>query len=128
MDESVQRESDDYFSSSIELQPSDFHDMNTYKLKDTSCAIVLFYAPWCPHCKNLQDVWKKLSKKLMYINVKSLNCEKYKQLVDKIKTDMPSLIQGYPTIMLYKNGEPQEKYQGERTLSDLTSKTMSFCQ
>jgi thiol-disulfide isomerase/thioredoxin len=124
-------ESKDYFSKSKyvdELTPSDFEDISVWKLKNKKCSIVLWYAPWCPHCKALKETWEDLGKIATFINVLSFNCEKYKGHLSKIQEHVPELVRGYPTIIIYKNGEPDEHYSGERTSKNLLKTCMRICQ
>lgn len=108
-----------YFSGSSfvdELQPKDFDDVATWKLKSKKCTLVLFYAPWCPHCKAVKDVWIQLGKTAGFCDIASFNCEKYSGHLDKIRNDMPNLVKSFPTIIMYKNRNPTEVHSGKRTL------------
>ena len=123
-------ESKSYFSQSKyaeELAPSDFEPLKVWNLKNKECSIVLWYAPWCPHCKALKDIWEQLGKMATFVNVFSFNCEKYKGHLSKIKEDMPELVTGYPTIIIYKKGHPEEQYKGDRTLKNLLKTSMRIC-
>lgn len=111
-----------------ELSPSDFNSVATWKLKNTACTAILFYAPWCPHCKAVKDEWINFGKIATFMDVAALNCEKYAGYVLKIKEDMPYLIGGFPTIVFYVNGEPFDNYQGERTMKKFVKKGMEVCQ
>ena len=71
---------------------------------------VWFYADWCGHCTHMNPHWEEL---------KSNN--KHGVRLAKVRDDyIPRLnnsppVQGYPTILLYKNGNVEEIYQGERS-------------
>ena len=63
--------------------------------------MILFYAPWCGHCKTLMPDWdqlyEKYNKKQMngkVINIVKINCEENEQIAQQYD------IQGYPTIKL----------------------------
>jgi protein disulfide-isomerase-like protein len=78
---------------------------------DKKITVVLFYAPWCPHCKDIMPMWKKLVEKHSSDNkveVKKVNCE------DKPEQAEQNDVQGFPTIIMFKNGK-KVKYEGERT-------------
>ena len=81
--------------------------------------LVLFYADWCGHCKNIKPVWDSASKKISNENVKmvKVNCgednSKHTQIVEKYN------IQGFPTIKLLNNGKVEEDYNGGRSVNDL---------
>uniref|UniRef100_A0A8C7MU06 Protein disulfide isomerase family A, member 5 n=1 Tax=Oncorhynchus kisutch TaxID=8019 RepID=A0A8C7MU06_ONCKI len=87
-------------------------------LKKKKHALVMFYAPWCPHCKNAvphfttaADLFKE-DRKIAYAAVdctKGLNQELCKQ----------EGVEGYPMFNYYNYGKFAEKYNGERGVSDI---------
>ena len=71
---------------------------------------VWFYADWCGHCHQMKEPWNHFEKS----NVHNINLAKIRDdYVPKVNSN-PS-IQGWPTILLYKNGKIVDMYQGERT-------------
>ena len=63
--------------------------------------MILFYAPWCGHCKTLMPDWNRLyekyDKKQMngkVINIVKIDCDANEQIAKQYD------IQGYPTIKL----------------------------
>lgn len=125
------RDSTSFFEGSTtvrELSPKDFDPIATWKLKDKSCTVVLFYCAWCPHCVAVKDEYTKLGKMSGFMNVAAMNCEKHKAHIGKIKSDMPELVRGYPTIIFYSGGEPQEQYMGERTAAEMVKGCMRVCE
>uniref|UniRef100_A0A4W5NP88 Protein disulfide isomerase family A, member 5 n=1 Tax=Hucho hucho TaxID=62062 RepID=A0A4W5NP88_9TELE len=82
-------------------------------LKKKKHALVMFYAPWCPHCKNAvphfttaADLFKE-DRKIAYAAVdctKGQNQELCKQ----------ESVEGYPTFNYYNYGKFAEKYNGDR--------------
>jgi thiol-disulfide isomerase/thioredoxin len=124
------RNSESYFgpkSGVKELTPKDFDEVAVWKLKDNKCSVVLFYAPWCGHCHAFKDAYASLGKKAAFFGVCAFNCEKYKGHMEKIRNDMPGLVGGYPTVVFYKNGQPAETYNDERTVEKLLKACMGFC-
>ncbi|XP_041361948.1 thioredoxin domain-containing protein 5-like [Gigantopelta aegis] len=82
---------------------------------------IKFYAPWCGHCKKLAPVWEELAKTLDYndkVTVAKVDCT-----VSKTVCSIHH-IQGYPTLLWFKNGQVLERYTGPRTLEAL--KTFSL--
>lgn len=81
--------------------------------------LVLFYAPWCPHCKSLMDgegsTWQNLLRK--YAGRKDL-------MIDQVNCDeKPDVatqygIGGFPTIMLFSGGKTFT-YNGDRSLESI---------
>ena len=73
--------------------------------------LILYYAPWCPHCKDLlNNVWPKLKEKFgNAIEMIEYDCDKYKC----------EGIRGYPTIILFKENS-QITYNGRRDFDSLS--------
>ena len=93
-----ERESTSFFSNSRfvkELTSKDFDETELWKLKKNKCCIILFYAPWCPYCKAVKDVWNDLGEKAIFYRVYAMNCQKEQVWVNKVKEDLPSLIPHY---------------------------------
>lgn len=75
---------------------------------------VVFYAPWCGHCKRTMPEFEKLQQsfkgpvKLVAINA---DLEENKEMVQSQK------VQGFPTIRFYPSGMGGkfDEYNGERT-------------
>ncbi|XP_067265203.1 protein disulfide-isomerase A5 [Chanodichthys erythropterus] len=96
-------------SSVSHLGAEDFRE----SLKKKKHALVMFYAPWCPHCKNAvphfttaAELFKE-DRKIAYAAVdctKGQNHELCKQ----------EGVEGYPTFNYYNYGKFSEKYNGER--------------
>uniref|UniRef100_A0A673JZD7 Protein disulfide-isomerase A5-like n=1 Tax=Sinocyclocheilus rhinocerous TaxID=307959 RepID=A0A673JZD7_9TELE len=100
---------DEMPSSVSHLGAEDFREF----LKKKKHALVMFYAPWCPHCKNAvphfttaAELFKE-DRKIAYAAVdctKGQNHELCKQ----------EGVEGYPTFNYYNYGKFSEKYNGER--------------
>jgi thiol-disulfide isomerase/thioredoxin len=72
---------------------------------------VLYFAPWCGHCKNFMPVWDSFKTKHPVKLVK-VNC-------DESGVCKERGVDGFPTMILYKNGKPYQ-YNGDRTIESLS--------
>jgi protein disulfide-isomerase-like protein len=71
--------------------------------------LVLYFAPWCGHCKTLKPEWEKLSKAgIKGVTISEVNADDEKEKAKEAGVD------GFPTIILYNKGE-QKVYSGART-------------
>ena len=117
----------------IELQPDDFNDKASWFLKPRGSlkspvnGMVLFYVPWCGHCSRSKMPFLEAAKASGFCDFYAFNCEKHKNHVNKIRADMPNLIAGYPTIIIYKGGQPGEAYADERTKEAFIASCMKIC-
>lgn len=78
--------------------------------------LVLFYAPWCPHCKSLIEgdgaAWNALSRKYggrKDLTIDQVNCDEKPEIATQYG------IGGFPTIMLFV-GDKTYTYDGDRSL------------
>ena len=74
--------------------------------------VIMFYAPWCIHCKNMIPAFEEAAKlsNVPFVMIEGqhapLSSKKYQ-------------IQGYPTIFGVKPGAPPERFAEQRTTSNL---------
>ncbi|KAK7092122.1 thioredoxin domain-containing protein 5 homolog [Littorina saxatilis] len=79
---------------------------------------IKFYAPWCGHCKRLAPTWEDLAKSFAdnkQVSVSKVDCTVSTGLCTS------QSIKGYPTLVLFNNGEKVDQYQGGRSHEDLKS-------
>lgn len=81
--------------------------------------IILFYAPWCPHCQNFMDkedsIWETFRRKhgnRQDLLIDQIDCDQKPEAATKYG------IGGYPTIKLF-HGDKSYIYDGDRTLESL---------
>ncbi|CAG0917750.1 unnamed protein product [Notodromas monacha] len=82
----------------------------------TGVAFVKFYAPWCGHCKRLAPTWDDLAKKFLgqgNVRICKVDCTEQKSLCDLQE------VEGYPTMLLYKDGKKVKEYDDKRDLDSL---------
>lgn len=78
--------------------------------------LVLFYAPWCGHCKTLKPTWDKLTDSYPEV-VTKINCDEEKEIAEQ------NNIEGYPTIKYFPTGMDGDSidYEGSRNYESLES-------
>jgi len=87
-------------------------------LSDPEAAwFVLFYVPWCAHCKRMAPAWESLALRLRGVaHVAKVDATKDRELSAKWVTE------GFPTMKLFRAGSV-ETYPGERIASDMETWT-----
>lgn len=69
---------------------------------------VLFYAMWCPHCRKMLPIVRKLEKnEQVDLQCFDIEDETHRQLVDYYR------VQVVPLMMVYKTGEQLWRWNGE---------------
>lgn len=71
--------------------------------------LVMFYAPWCGHCKNLEPIWNQVAQSLVDtdIRVGRLDCTRFTSVATEFA------VSGFPTILFIK-GHKTVEYRGDR--------------
>jgi len=101
--------------STLELTDSDFDS----KLADIETALVMFYAPWCGHCKRLKPEFEKSADELLAndppVSLVKVDCtEGGKDVCGRFE------VRGYPTLKIFRNGELSSDYNGPREAAGIT--------
>lgn len=82
-------------------------------LDSNSCILIKFYSPACSHCQHLAPIYEAAA-----TIVAQSDCEVQMAEID-VTTQRQSAekyeIHAYPTIILFVDGEPVERYKGTRT-------------
>jgi hypothetical protein len=85
-----------------------------------SIYFLIFYAPWCGHCKNMKDDVSSIANGLSENGLDdvfcAVNCEKHKEGLDSKDIS----IEGYPTINFVMDGDVK-LYEGSRKPEALLS-------
>lgn len=86
---------------------------------------ILFYAPWCGHCRNVHPEWEKFAKAVEgTIRVGAINADEHKEISSRFG------ISGFPTIKFWKAGkktiDDQEDYKGPRDAKSIQASAMNL--
>ena len=116
----------DFFNDTNKIIPLDVNDFDDdgHIIKTSSFNLstknvcILFYAPWCGHCKMFKPVFIQTAEK-MYperrnIVFAAFDCADNN--IDKLQT---LNILGYPTVILFKNGKKYKVFGGNRSVDGL---------
>jgi len=78
-------------------------------------SFVKFFVPQCGHCLRLKPLWEKLASTVdsSKVTIAELDCKQHGNLCDREK------INGYPSLILYKNGQKAQEYEGKRTVQEM---------
>jgi len=99
----------------LDLVDSDFDS----KLAELETTLVMFYAPWCGHCKRLKPEFEKAGGILLGndppVQLAKVDCtEGGKDTCGKFE------VKGYPTLKIFRNGELSSDYNGPREAAGIT--------
>ena len=94
-------------TSVIQLNKDNF---DTEVIKSNNLWLILFYAPWCGHCKAFHPQFEKLAKSTKGLfKIGAVNCEEERDLAGKYKID------GFPTVLFFGEDKTKtEEYEGDR--------------
>eukprot|EP00331_Platyophrya_macrostoma_P030104 CAMPEP_0176437160 /NCGR_PEP_ID=MMETSP0127-20121128/18439_1 /TAXON_ID=938130 /ORGANISM="Platyophrya macrostoma, Strain WH" /LENGTH=211 /DNA_ID=CAMNT_0017820699 /DNA_START=27 /DNA_END=662 /DNA_ORIENTATION=- len=88
------------------------HD-NFKNVTEAGDSFVLFYAPWCGHCKTFKPTWKQFASQAKgKLTVGMVNCDDHSGICKAYG------VRGYPTALLQK-GDKVYKFRSARTLEQL---------
>ncbi|CAD52646.1 thioredoxin-related protein, putative [Plasmodium reichenowi] len=96
----------------IELNDSNFESLTQLSTGNTTGSwFIKFYAPWCSHCKAMSKTWAQLATELKgKINVAKID------VTLNSKTRKRFKIEGFPTLLYFKNGKMYDYKNHDRSL------------
>ncbi|XP_071942391.1 protein disulfide-isomerase A5-like [Antedon mediterranea] len=87
-------------------------------MKKKKHALVMFYAPWCGHCKKAKPEFQQAAAKFednSKVSFAAVDCTEAKDVCSQFE------VSGYPSIKFFNYGKLTQDYQGGRTEVDFTS-------
>jgi len=97
----------------VHLGDDTFDDFIT----DNDAVLVMFYAPWCGHCKRMKPAYAETALKLKTDGVPGVLAS-FDGTVHRAVTTQFG-VTGYPTIKFFKGGKFKMDYERERTAKEL---------
>ncbi|XP_077298657.1 protein disulfide-isomerase A3-like [Arctopsyche grandis] len=98
----------------LDLTDADF----TSGVTETDTTLVMFYAPWCGHCKRLKPEYAKAAE-LLKANDPPIALAKVDCTEGGKDTCGKYSVSGYPTLKIFRNGEVSQDYGGPREASGI---------
>jgi protein disulfide-isomerase A6 len=99
-----------FFDKDTQVVQLNEQNFNKEVIESDELWLILFYAPWCGHCKAFHPQIEKVSKATKGLfKIGAVNCEVEKKLSSKYHID------GYPTVLFFgKDKKKTEEYEGDR--------------
>jgi hypothetical protein len=129
---------DDFFTvvKVKELQPDDYYlgSRTPTMLKRRDVIVILFYMPRDPESEELKDIWAALGTEVAGITYAAVNGSRQTEIMkayvetggDPDHPLFPFRVEGFPTIMVYRDGWPQAFYNGARSYDDLLAYSLEL--
>ena len=106
----------------LEITSDDFSGLLLNKKFNNKVVLLKFYTDWCGYCKKTIPLFNNLSqyfKNDKYVDIAEYDCEDednqyyIQEFINKFNYGYK--VQGYPTIVIYKDGVFNQQYNGERS-------------
>ncbi|KAL0271501.1 UNVERIFIED_CONTAM: hypothetical protein PYX00_008580 [Menopon gallinae] len=77
---------------------------------------VMFYAPWCAHCKRLEPIWGHVAQALHRTNIRvgRVDCTRFTAVANEFG------VSGFPTLIFIK-GDAEFVFKGDRTKEEMVN-------
>lgn len=74
--------------------------------KSAEVTLVDFWADWCPPCKMIAPILEELDKEMPDLNIVKLNVDDNQETASRFN------VMSIPTLIVFKNGQPVDKFVG----------------
>ncbi len=89
-------------------------------LKSDKLTVVDFWAPWCGYCIKLSPVIEQIAQELQNVKFVKMNAD------ENINVTKDYAISGLPCLLIFKNGEPQDRLVGAMPKSNIISSIQKY--
>lgn len=100
-------------------------------------SVVLFFKPWCVHCRHFEPVYQKFIEKaqseLPHVKVRAIDYDKHGREiqqtllgVERYSVPIAEAIDGVPTVLFFHEHGATRKYTGPRTVPSLMETATQF--
>nr|XP_039254772.1 thioredoxin domain-containing protein 5-like isoform X1 [Styela clava] len=101
-----------------EEDPFLYNEVDFQQTVESEPHFIMFFAPWCGHCKSLKPTWEKLTElynkeKTDIITIAKVDCT----VSTKLCSD--NGVTGYPTLKIFQPDKESARYKGARDLDAL---------
>ncbi|XP_057469469.1 uncharacterized protein LOC130758543 [Actinidia eriantha] len=107
----------------VEAKKEAFASLDELLAKYDKPVLVDFYATWCGPCQLMVPILNEVSAAMQgKIMVVKIDTEKYPSIADQYR------IEALPTFILFKDGEPYDRFEGALTANQLIERVESVLQ
>lgn len=104
----------------IELDKQNLEKKYIHQLLKQKICLIGVFSKLCIHCKSMKQEWNFLKKKLKNKKCNGLLLEIDSQQLNYIDySSLNKSINGFPSIMIFKNGKLVKEYNGNRKQTDM---------
>lgn len=97
------------------LQEINEQNFDVEVLKENKLTVVDFWAPWCGYCVKLAPMLEEIANEIPDAKFVKMNTDECMNVAKDYS------ISGLPCILLFKNGEPVERFAGAMPKANIVS-------